>query len=227
MIPAHKHGAFARLIRRYVGRKVRASFRGVWRRGALPAPTTPLVVYANHTSWWDGFVLHELLLGSGWDGYCVMEEAQLARYRFLARVGAFSIRRHDAGSALASLRYAADLLRRPGVAVVIFPEGVLRPADGSPIALERGVEVLGRLSGAPCVPVALRYAFLEHERPDVLVAIGEPHPATALAGFATRLDTLTRSLAAIGSLTGLVPVVRGRRSVAERWDAVRGLGLTD
>ena len=58
MIPACKGCLRQRLVDAYVRRKVRASFRGVWLRGELPAAQGGLLVYVNHGNWWDGFVLH-------------------------------------------------------------------------------------------------------------------------------------------------------------------------
>jgi 1-acyl-sn-glycerol-3-phosphate acyltransferase len=181
-------------------------------------------LYANHTSFWDGFVAAELCRAAGWDGYCLMEEHNLRRYRFLARLGAFSIRRGDPVSAVESLGYACRLLERPGTAVVIFPEGALRPARGAPHPLEPGVEVLARRAGCTCLPVAFGYRFFEHELPDALVAVGEPHAPVALAEFAARLGAVLREVADTRTLDGLTPLVAGRRSVVERWDAVRGMG---
>jgi 1-acyl-sn-glycerol-3-phosphate acyltransferase len=224
VIPARKTGPRAWLVARYVRRKVRHAFRGVWLLGTLPAADRGLLVYVNHTSFWDGFVAAELCAAAGWDGYCFMEEENLLRYRFLARLGAFSIRRGDPVSAVESLRYARRLLDRHGTAVVIFPEGELRPYRGALHPLERGVEVLARRAGCPCLPVAVRYRFFEHELPDVLVAVGETHGAVALAEFAARLEATLRELADSRPLGDFTPLLRGRRSAMERWDAARGAG---
>ena len=148
----------------------------------------PRLVYANHTNWWDGFVLHQLGHAAGWDTYCVMEEQNLARYRFLARMGAFSIRRGEAVSSLETVRYAVGLLGQPRAAVCIFPEGEIRPLGAGPLRLDRGVELLARVGKARCVPLAIRYAFFEHERPDVLVELGAPHAPLSVQGFQAELD---------------------------------------
>lgn len=224
MIPAHKRGVFARMVERYVLRKMRRAFRGVWLRGVLPPRDARLLVYANHTSFWDGFVAAQVCHAGGWAGHCLMEEQNLARYRFLSRLGAFSIRRGDPASAVESLRYACRLLERPGTAVVIFPEGELRPDRGEPYPLERGVEVLARRAACACLPVAFRYRFFEHDLPDVLVAVGEAHGPVALAEFAARLGATVRQLSDTRTLAEFTPLLRGRRSVTERWDAVRGFG---
>ncbi|XXF79015.1 lysophospholipid acyltransferase family protein [Myxococcaceae bacterium GXIMD 01537] len=224
MIRAAKGGPLGWGLDRYVGWKFRSAFRGLWVRGAWPLEDGPRLLYVNHTNWWDGFVLHQLCAAAGWDGFCLMEERNLERYRFLSRLGAFSIRPGEASSSLESLRYARELLRRPRSAVFLFPEGELRPFGQLPMTLARGVELLARVTRAECVPVALRYAFFEHERPDVLVEVGCPHPPGPLDVFRDNLEGLVRRLAGAHTREGFGQVVSGARGVAERWDAARGLG---
>lgn len=221
MIESNKRGLWPKIIERYVGWKLRSAFRSVWVRGALPEGGG-LVVYSNHPGFWDGFVAHQLGLATGWDAYALMDEQNLARYRFLCRIGAFSVRPGDAVSASQSLRYARKLLQRPRSAVFVYPEGELQPGlELGP--LRRGVEVLARSCRARCVPVAIRYAIFEHELPDVLIEVGEVHGPEPLAGFARRLGEQVARLAAARSPAGFEPLIRGRRSVAERWDAFRRL----
>ena len=224
MIRDEKGGPLGWALDRYVGWKFRSSFRGLWVRGELPAGDTARLVYVNHSNWWDGFVLHQLCQAAGWDGYCLMEERNLERYRFLSRLGAFSIRPGEASSSLESLRYARELLHRPRAAVFLFPEGELRPFGVLPLRLERGVALLGRATRAECLPMAVRYTFFEHERPDVLVEVGRPHVAGPLSAFRDTLESLVRRLASATTLAGFSRKVAGARGVAERWDAVRGLG---
>ena len=224
MIRACKGCLRQHLVEAYVRRKVRASFRGVWLRGELPPSSDGLLVYVNHANWWDGFVVHQLARAAGWDGYALMEERNLARYPFLRHLGAFSVRRGEAVSSLETLRYARGLLRQPGAAVFVFPEGEHRPPGELPLRLERGVEALARMSQVPCLPVAIRYAFFEHERPDALLEVGTPHPPVGLGEFQRRLEERVVSLQAVTRLDGFHRLLEGRRGVAERWDALRGLG---
>ncbi len=74
------------------------------------------------------------------------------------------------------------------------------------------------------MPVAVRYRFFEHELPDLLLAVGAPHDAEPIDGFASRLAgqmDLVRDDQPLAAFRRLVP---GRRSVMERWDAARGAG---
>lgn len=224
MIPACKGCLRQRLVDGYVRQKVRSSFRAIWLRGDLPPAPRGLLAYVNHTNWWDGFVVHQLGKVAGWDGYALMEERNLARYPFLRHIGAFSVRRGEAGSSLETLRYARGLLRQPGATIFVFPEGEHRPPGELPLRLERGVEALARMSQAPSVPVAIRYAFFEHERPDVLLDVGTPHPPLRLADYQRRLEERVVALQAVTRLEGFQRLLGGQRGVAERWDAVRGLG---
>lgn len=223
MIREQKGGPFGWVLDQYIHRKFRSAFRGLWVRGTLPAGDGGRLVYLNHCNWWDGFMLHQLGRAAGWDSYCLMEEENLRRYRFLARIGAFSIRRGDATSSVESLRYARELLRRPRAALYVFPEGEHRPFGVLPLKLERGVELLARVSKVECVPIGVRYAFFEHERPDVLLEVGTPHPPGPLSVFQSGLEAVVKRVAAATSLEGFTRKVAGARGVAERWDAARGL----
>ncbi len=222
MIRAEKRGLWAAVVRGYVRRKLASAFGGLWVRGVLPDARHGLVVYANHSSWWDGFVIHELGRAAGWDSYAVMEEENLAKYPFHTKLGAFSVRRGDARSALTTLKYARSLLSQPRGVVFIFPEGQLRPGDGPLGEFERGVEVLQRAAHVPALPVSLRYAFLGQELPEVLVDVGTPHGPDTSGRYRAEVEALLRRGREVRSTDEYRLLVPGRRGVRERWDAVRG-----
>jgi 1-acyl-sn-glycerol-3-phosphate acyltransferase len=220
MIRDARHVLWTALLHRYVQWKLKSAFRGVWVAGALPEPGEPLILYANHHGFWDGFLADALVHRAGREGYALMEEQQLRRYRFLTRLGAMSIRRGDRRSALTTLRHAAGVLQRRSATLLVFPQGKLeRPT--APLRFERGVGVLARLSKRRAVPLALRYAFFEHEYPDALLAVGEPHEVKSIADCELRLAQQLDRLNTVDVPTALTPVVAGRRSVAEVWDRAR------
>jgi 1-acyl-sn-glycerol-3-phosphate acyltransferase len=223
MIRDAKGGLFARVIDWYIGRKVRSAFRGVWVRGELPSSKSGLIAYLNHSSFWDGFIAHQLGKAAGWDSYAVMEEQNLAKYPFHTRIGAFSIRRGDPRSAVETLKYAKTVLSRPNACVIIFPQGEIRAGQGPLGDLSRGVEVLARSSKKPAVPIAVRYAFLEHEHPDVLIEVGTPHAPGELSRYESSLGEVYERVLSARSTEGFTRVVRGRTGVQDRWDSVRGL----
>ncbi len=112
MIPAHKFPLGRRLVWQLIERSFRKYFDRVYfrMRGTYTdeqRATLPMLICANHSSWWDGYViaLVERLLNV--DGYLMVEEAQLSRYFFFIWIGCFSVDRHNPRAALQSLKYAA------------------------------------------------------------------------------------------------------------------------
>lgn len=217
-------------------------FDRVWLKleGDVPRPADgPLIVYMNHPSWWDGymaFLLDRLVLGRGFQGFSMMEEAQLRRYRFFSWSGAFSVHRQDARSAMRSVAYAARLLaeRRDRV-LYIFPQGTITPNDRRPLEVFAGLaHIVRRAGGATLWPVALRYELGGEQRPEAFIRAGQPHRAEAgadtralTAEVAARLTAACDALRdeySAGDLAGYRELLRGRAGVNRLFDAARGLG---
>jgi chlorobactene lauroyltransferase len=151
-------------------------------------PGIPVVFYGNHAYWWDGF----------WSQLCteeffrqnlhiIIEYPQLNRHRFFTRLGAFSIDRTNARSALRSLDYAADLLVAPSErqnALWLFPQGRIEHVDRRPLFFFKGTEgivsrVLQRKSGVYLVSVVSRIEYLEEQKPELLLSFSPPLLVTA------------------------------------------------
>jgi 1-acyl-sn-glycerol-3-phosphate acyltransferase len=194
-------------------RLVRGNLRGVWLRGTLPAP--PFVWAANHHSWWDPFIA-SAALGGGRAACLMMDQENLARFRFARRLGVFGSREPRAG-----LRYLAE-----GRVLVLFPEGELRPAG--PLApLADGASWYAMKAGVALAAVAVRVAARGHQAPEaylsaVTVPTGDPvgettrhlaehldHELSTLDGELTRSDPRA-------PLPGFRCVVPGKRSWDER-----------
>ena len=56
----------------------------------------------------------------------------------------------------------------------IYPQGKQESMDQRPLTNTQGASWLAARSGAPFATVTVRYEFIEDERPEVFVAIGEP-----------------------------------------------------
>lgn len=205
MIPARKSAWFERVFALYNRNLIARRFEGLRVAGLEQLRDTsrgaPLVLYANHSSWWDGLVAFQIGRVCKLDNYAMMEERHLREHPFHRRLGAFSVVRENAREAARSVEYAGALLRGTSRVVWIFPQGELMPNDVRPLRLYAGVaHVIKRAGGALVAPVAMRYEFLDHFRPEILVRVGEHERVEAGADFSPKIITdslaekLTRTL---------------------------------
>ncbi len=222
---------------RYLDRLARGTFAAVrwrapgdWREWDARVPT---LVVANHTSWWDGFLSHQLARAMGQRFRILMEAEHLARYRIFRRFGALPVERRSAPQAMRDLALAATCLAA-GDAVWIYPQGSRRPATEPLDRLEHGAAwLIGRV-GQPVrvVPVAFRYPFLSEQRPEAFALVGEPwlleHEIPPRRTITARLrEMLATTLAALDAdlaVERLAPydvLVGGRLSLNNRLDRWR------
>lgn len=145
-----------------------------------PEPNLPLLLLPNHSSWWDGFwvyLLNRKIFRRRI--YLMMLEKELSRYRYFARLGAYSVNPAKPKSVLASLKYSAELLKeRPNPPIVcIFPQGELRPWGKRPLTYKRGVERILQeyRDSVNILPLAIRCEHLNEQRPEVFFLFGSNH----------------------------------------------------
>lgn len=136
----------------------------------------PLVLYANHSSWFDPLVAYRVSRIAKLVAYAMMEEKNLKKLMFFRKIGAFSVVRENPRKAVESINYIVELIKdKPNRAVWIYPQGEIKPNDIRPLVFYNGVSKIIEKS-APClaVPVAMRFEFLEDFKPEAFVEIGKP-----------------------------------------------------
>lgn len=136
----------------------------------------PLILYANHSSWWDGLIAFHLCQTCGIDGFVMMEERQLKDLQLFRKLGAFSVIRENPREAVKSINYAVELLKvESNRAVLIFPQGTILPNDARPLQFFAGLSrIVEKLEIVQTFPIALRYEFLQEFKPEIFVKIGKP-----------------------------------------------------
>jgi len=114
----------------------------------------PMILVANHQSWFDVFVLVALLPAK----LRFVAKEELSRIPVFGRAwracGHVSVNRQDREDAIASLERAAARIHDESLAVIFFPEGT-RSKDGRLQKFKKGAFVLAIQTQAPVVPVGI------------------------------------------------------------------------
>ena len=134
---------------------------------------TPLIIYANHSSWWDGLTAFQISRQTGLDSFIMMEEKQLKKLRLFRKLGAFSVVRENNREALKSINYSIQILEQnPKRTLWIFPQGEISPNDARPLRFYNGLaRIIKRLEKCSVISLAMRYEFLGEYKPDIFVKI--------------------------------------------------------
>ncbi|MBM4173572.1 MAG: hypothetical protein FJ212_04370 [Ignavibacteria bacterium] len=248
MIEAKHSPLWRRLLGWYFTRSLRKTFYACrvkgeshlkpWKTDRTPSDhPIPLIVYCSHGGWWDaGLAIALTNAHLGVESYGMMEEKQLKKYRFFAKIGMFSVHRSNPRSAVQSLHHAVNLLRNTSKVLWMFPQGELIHQEMRPIHAYSGIGNLVEMLGeAWCVPVSIRYDFLKEQQPEAWVSIGEPELLSSVS-FSKKQDItehISRRLTDLMDevrdeimhhrVQGYRTVIKGKTSVEKRWDAVRGM----
>jgi len=168
---------FRHIVRGYLRRHFRAVRIAGASRLSTIAPGTPLIVFANHSSWWDPMVCvllaHRLLPQRKHFG--PMDAAALERYGFLKRIGIFPVEMNSARGAAQFLRTGLQLLAQDAV-LWITPQGRFADSRERPLVFKPGLARLAHRAGPGCVvlPLALEYIFWDERLPETLLEFGAP-----------------------------------------------------
>lgn len=179
MIRASKSAWFTALFARHARSRIIRTFGRVLVSGLddlrQACARGPVLVVANHTSWWDPLValwLANVVLRT--DAYAMMDATNLRRLPFFGKVGAFGVDLADPADGARAIRHAAKLLSGRGRLVWIYPEGRER-SPFAPLELQAGASLVARVArGAEVVCIGVRYVFDGRERPDLWISIGPP-----------------------------------------------------
>ena len=138
----------------------------------------PIICVANHTSWWDGFLLMEIRhkLRPGSPFHSVMLDSQLRKAPFLRKIGAIGIEPSSPASVLrVRTELQGRLKERPDSFVFYFPQGRIWPSRRRPLGFKRGIErFVDWLGDVVVLPVGIHIEPLNRASPRAFISVGEP-----------------------------------------------------
>lgn len=173
-------GYFERYFRRHMNA---LRLAGAQRARAAAAAPGPLILYANHPSWWDAalYLIVARRLFPGRRPFAPMDREMLEKYAFFGRIGAYGVDLQKMSGAADFFRQSGLILSRDDSLLWIAAQGRFSDPRERPLRLKPG---LGRLcEAAPraiLVPVAFEYAFWTERSAEAFAAFGEPVPAAEL-----------------------------------------------
>lgn len=154
---------------------MKRSFHRVWLKQDYTPANKRTVYFLNHNSWWDGLI--PLYLNENHfhqQARALMEDKQMREYSFFSRIGAFSINPEDPRSAVTSLRYACNSMKREKASLFIYPEGELKPAGDARPEFKEGLAWLwSHTRDVDFVPVALYMPAFRHHKPELYIHTGD------------------------------------------------------
>jgi 1-acyl-sn-glycerol-3-phosphate acyltransferase len=195
MLEANKSSWFEKIFRIYNRNLLKRYFHSLHVLGlnmlSNKLEDKPLIIFANHSSWWDGLVVFEVLSRYNFENYVMMEEKHLLKLPFFRKLGAFSVVRENPREAFKSINYISGLLsENPSRVLLIFPQGQILPNDFRPIKFYSGVSrIIQRTGKCQVVPFSIRYEFFEHFKPEIMVRIGKLENIAVDSNFDVKLQT--------------------------------------
>jgi 1-acyl-sn-glycerol-3-phosphate acyltransferase len=149
--------------------------------GRFPTTNTPLIIFANHASWWDPLaciVMSRHLLPEA-SHYGPIDTAALTYYGFLRKLGLFPVENGTPRGAAQFLRAAHQILSTPNSVLWVTPEGRFTDMRTRPAVFRPGLAALvARLGACTLVPLAFEYTFWDERLPEILVSCGQPLEVT-------------------------------------------------
>lgn len=178
MLEAKKSEIFERIFSIYNKNLLKRKFHSINVSGIenFENSSLPSLVYANHSSWWDGLVAFQISKTLNLRSFIMMEEKQLKNLQFFRKLGAFSVIKENSREAYRSIEYASNLLKNNSQNTLwIFPQGEIIPNDTRPFKFYNGLaHIITKVENCSVIPLVFRYEFLGNFKPDIFIKIGHP-----------------------------------------------------
>jgi 1-acyl-sn-glycerol-3-phosphate acyltransferase len=142
IIKARHHPVIDPFFTWYVKRAVKRHFYELNFINSFEDKGLPVLLIANHMSWWDGMwlrVFNERYLGRKFN--FMMLEEQLRKHWYFQYIGGFSVQK-GSRTVVESIVHAAELLGNNENLVLMFPQGEIRSMHTTTYNFDKGIEAI-------------------------------------------------------------------------------------
>lgn len=141
------------------------------------APEQPLVIFGNHSSWWDPLVAMFIAdrFFPEFSHYSPIERDALEKYKMFKKLGFFGIDKSSSRGAIHFLRTSETILKDSKSCIWITPEGQFVDVRNHTVDFEPGLAHLAsRCPEVNFLPLAIEICFWEEKRPELFFQFGPP-----------------------------------------------------
>ncbi|MDA7878046.1 lysophospholipid acyltransferase family protein [bacterium] len=178
VVPAWFQNGFHRFLRPFLKRHFHAVAVESESRKSLDFDADePLLIFANHPSWWDPLIAHFLnrSLFPGRQFYAPIDAEALEQYSVFGKLGFYGVRMNTTSGAAAFLKQTTAILDGGQNAIWITPEGRFADVRDHDAELMPGLaHICKKVDRGVVVPMALEYTFWDERLPVCLAMFGEP-----------------------------------------------------
>ncbi len=140
MLKARHHFLIYPFFQLYTVYLLKRKFHAIHIVGEFIDQGKPVLLIANHVSWWDGFwAMYLKLKILKRRFYFMMREDQLLKFRFFNYTGAFSVNKNSR-EMVESLQYASAVLDDNRNMLLIYPQGKIHSLYDADVVFEQGIE---------------------------------------------------------------------------------------
>ncbi len=119
---------------------IKKHFDKVYVEGSYEDTGHPILLIANHSSWWDGFwIMYLNLTDMHRKVYFMMLEKELQKYWFFKYTGGYPIKKKTRNT-LETINYTLNLLKERKNMVFMFPQGKLNSMHDRNMVFEQGAQ---------------------------------------------------------------------------------------
>jgi hypothetical protein len=200
--------------------------------GGLSELGRPVILFANHHYWWDGYLGYWLI--RAWGRRMVVWMESYRRFPPFGAIGALPFPPDDPMARARTVKRSVQALRtEPATALLLFPEGTLHGDTERLLPFQRSLHWLAcRAPQATLLPLAIHIEPSYHQYPRAYLSVGAPFQSAAteptewLTEAAGAVETLLRQTRADAraALTddehtarGFQVLLRGALSIHERF----------
>jgi len=166
--------------------------------GGLSELGRPVILFANHHYWWDGYLGYWLI--RAWGRRMVVWMESYRRFPPFGAIGALPFPPDDPMARARTVKRSVQALRtEPATALLLFPEGTLHGDTERLLPFQRSLHWLAcRVPQAMLLPLAIHIEPSYHQYPRAYLSVGAPFQSAStdetawLAEAAGALETLLR-----------------------------------